>query len=132
MKRLTIALLFCVLWAVPQAWAVSAVITTNGATCNPSTNCLVVNLPQDKGGATLTISGTWTGTISFEATGDDGTTWVAINATPLVSAAAVVSASANGSWQRNISGFTGLRMRSSAAMTGSAVVTITTSYAAAP
>src|SRR5271157_3392560 len=114
-----------------EAWAASSIITTNGASCTPATNCLVVSLPQDEGGATLTLSGTWTGTISFEATGDGGVTWVAVNVLPLNSTSAVTSATANGTWQVNASGFTGLRMRGSAAMSGSAVATITPSAASA-
>src|ERR1017187_3949031 len=113
MKRLSMTLLFIALWAT-QAWAASSVITTNGTTCSPATNCLVVNLPQDKGGATLTLSGTWTGTIQFEATGDGGATWVSVNVIPLASTTAVTSATGNGAWQVNTAGFTGLRIRSSA------------------
>ena len=123
--------LFFVLLVAPMAWAASSVITTNGTTCTPATNCLVVNLPQDKGGATLVLSGTWTGTIQFEATGDGGVTWVAVNVMPLNATTAVTSATANGTWQVNTAGFTGLRMRSSATMSGSATATITSSAASA-
>jgi len=131
MKRLLTTLLFIALGAVPWGWAASANITTNGATCATATSCLVVNLPQDKGGATLVLSGTWTGTVQFEATGDGGVTWVAVNVLPLNSTSAVTSTSANGTWQVNTAGFTGLRMRSSASMTGTAVATITYSAASA-
>src|SRR5271166_6297451 len=133
MKRLAMSLLFIALWGSPHLWAVSSVITTNGSACPASTNttALVVGLPQDKGGATLTISGTWTGTISFKATGDGGTTWTAVNVLPLASTTAVTSATANGTWQVNTAGFTGLCMLSSASMTGSATATITSSAASA-
>jgi len=57
MKRLLTMLLFTVLWTA-TAWAASNIITTHGTDCSVATNCLVVNLPQDKGGATLTITGT--------------------------------------------------------------------------
>ena len=130
MKRLSTVLLFIALWAMPS-WAASNVITTSGTTCVLEASCLIVNLPEDKGGATLTLSGTWTGTISFEATGDGGATWVAVNVTPLASTTAVTSATANGTWQVNAAGFTGLRMRASATMSGSATATITPSAASA-
>src|SRR5208283_1737321 len=129
MKRLLTMLLFTVLWTA-TAWAASNIITTHGTDCSVATNCLVVNLPQDKGGATLTITGTWTGTIQFEAQGD-GNTWTAVNVIPLASTTPATSTSANGTWQVNTAGFTGLRMRSSASMTGAATATITTSAASA-
>lgn len=134
MKRLTMTLLLVVLCAVPQAWAASAILTTNGSSCPATTNAtaLVIGLPQDKGGATLTIAGTWTGTISFYGQGDNGT-WQAMDARPLgASGTLVLTATANGTWQRNVAGFTGICMLSSASMTGSATVTITPSAAAAP
>lgn len=130
MKRLSMVLLFIALWGIPM-WAASNTITTSASTCAALANCLVVNLPQDKGGATLTLSGTWTGTISFEATGDGGATWVAVSVTPLASTTTVTSATANGTWQVNTAGFTGLRMRASATMSGSALATIVFSSASA-
>src|SRR5664280_159207 len=126
MKRLSTVLLFIALWAMPS-WAASSIITTNGTTCAIATNCLVVSLPEDKGGATLTLSGTWTGTIQFEATGDGGATWASVNVTPLASTTAVTSTTSNGTWQVNAAGFTGLRMRASATMSGAAIATITPS-----
>ena len=112
-------------------WAKSSIITTHGTDCSVATNCLVASLVQDQGGATLVLSGTWTGTIQFEATGDGGATWASVNVLPLNSTTAVTSTTANGTWQVNIAGFTGLRMRSSASMTGSATATITPSAASA-
>src|SRR5208337_2640738 len=129
MKRLLTMLLFTVLWTA-TAWAASNIITTHGTDCSVATNCLVVNLPQDKGGATLTITGTWTGTIQFEAQGD-GNTWSAVTVTNIATSATATSTTANGTWQVNTAGFTGLRMRASATVTGSATVTITPSAASA-
>ena len=134
MKRcLTIMLLALSILGTIPAWAASSKLTTNGSGCPAETNttALVVGLSEDKGGATLTIAGTWTGTISFKATGDGGNTWSTVNVMPLASTTAVTSATANGTWQVNTAGFTGLCMLSSAAMTGSATVTITPSAASA-
>jgi len=128
MKRLIVIVLFA-LTATMGVFAYSSKITTNGTDCSVATNCLVVNLPQDKGGATLVLAGTWTGTVTFEASGDGGATWVAVNVMPVAATTAVTTATANGVWQVNTAGFTGLRMRASAAVTGSATATITTSAA---
>lgn len=125
MKKL---LLFLLVASLP-ALAASAKITTNATTCATAGACLVVSVPQDTGGAALTISGTWTGTISFEATADGGTTWVAIDVMPVADTTLVSSTTANGVWQVNMTGLTGIRMRSSASMTGSALATINRSNA---
>ena len=135
MKRLLL-LALVVLWSIPQ-WAASAVLTTNGSSCPGTTNttAIVVNLPEDKGGATLTVAGTWTGTISFYGTGSGGINgggiWTALSVLPIGSSTAVTSTTANGTWQVNVAGFTGVCMLSSASMTGSATVTITPSAASA-
>lgn len=131
MKRLTMLLLLVALCG-SSLWATSGKITTNNASCiiAPAA-CLVVSLAQDKGGATLTLSGTWTGTIQFEATGDGGTTWSSVLVTPTNSTTAVTSTTGNGTWQVNTAGFTGIRMRASATVTGTAVATITPSSASA-
>lgn len=129
MKRYLLLVTLAALTLVPQAWAASNTITTSGSTCVLSVTCLTVNLPQDKGGASLTISGTWTGTITFEATADGGTTWVAIVAMPVAATTAVSTATANGLWQVNVAGLTGIRMRASATISGSALATITSSFA---
>lgn len=131
MKRLSMLLLLVALWATSQAWAASGKITTNGTDCSVATRCLVVSLPQDKGGATLTLSGTWTGTIQFEASGDGGASWASVNVMPLNATIAVTSSTSNGVWQVNMAGFTNIRMRSSASMTGTAMATITPSAASA-
>jgi hypothetical protein len=127
MKRL---LLIALLAFTPSAFAASGFLTTSGTTCSATgVTCLIVSLAQDKGGAGVSISGTWTGTITFEGTVDGGTSWSAINAYPLNSGTAVTTATANGQWQVNVTGLTGVRARASATMTGSALVTITPSYA---
>lgn len=128
MKRYMLITLLT-LAAIP-AWAASSTLTTSASACSATgVSCLIVNLPQDKGGASLTISGTWTGTITFECTADGGATWVAMNAMPVADTTAVSTTTGNGVWQVNVAGLTGIRMRASATMTGAAVATITPSAA---
>lgn len=129
MKRILIVMLFAVL-AVP-AFAASGQLTTSASTCAASgVTCLIVPMSQDKGAAGLTIAGTWTGTITFEGSADGGASWTAIEAWPLGSRTAVTTATAVGQWQVNVAGLTTIRMRASATITGTAIVTITPSYAA--
>src|SRR5882724_7244472 len=66
----------------------------------------------------IQVSGTFTGTISFECS-IDGTNWTALSVTPVGGGAAVTSATAVGTWS-----FSGalavVRTRASASMTGTA------------
>ena len=129
MKRIAIGILLTVLLVAP-AWAASGTLTTSGSACTVTgVTCLIVPLTQDRGAAGFTISGTWTGTITFEGSADGGTTWSAIDAFPLGSRTAVTTTTAGGQWQINAAGLTTLRMRASATITGAAAVTITPSYA---
>lgn len=71
----------------------------------------------------IQVTGTWTGTLTVEGT-VDGTNFATLAATPAAGGAAVTTTTANGLWRCNIAGMQSVRLRGSAAMTGSAVVTI--------
>ena len=70
------------------------------------------------GGVALQLLGTWSGTVSFEAT-VDGATWVAFNMVPSNSATAASSATATGAWSANCAGYEAVRARFSTATSGS-------------
>lgn len=92
-----------------------------------------VKISSGIGAATLTISANSGGnTITFEASGDKGKTWVALNATPSNSATAASSSSSSGTWQANVSGYTDLRLRLSTLSSGTTTVFINLSNASAP
>ena len=65
----------------------------------------------------LQLTGTWAGTVSFEAT-VEGLTWVAFNMVPAASATAASSATANGAWSANCGGYDAVRARFSTATSG--------------
>ena len=69
------------------------------------------------------ITGTWTGTITFECNVDQAN-WQTVSLTPSNSTITAVSATANGIWSLTNNAFSQVRCRISAAPTGSAVVTI--------
>jgi hypothetical protein len=95
---------------------VQASMTTNG-------DAVALTRMMTLGGVAVQITGTWTGTITFEAT-VDGTNWATFNMTPSASGTDVSTATANGAWSKQNNGFTGVRAHCTASMTGSAVVTI--------
>jgi len=89
---------------------------------------VALNGPGDFGSASISISGTFVGTVQFEASGD-GSTWDSIEASDLVGDAPVDSASAPGLWQLSVSALTNLRVRCSAFTSGVIAVTINLSTA---
>lgn len=112
-----------------QKWTLSAAATT----CTTSnTSCLIYQVDAASGGATFTVGANASGnTIQFEATGDGGATWVALNATPSNSTTAATSTTSTGTWQANVAGYTAVRMRMSTLVSGTATVSIITSLASA-
>ena len=71
------------------------------------------------GGVSLQLTGTWVGTVSFEAIVDgDADTWVAFNMVPSASATAASSATANGAWSANCAGYEAVRARFSTVTSG--------------
>jgi hypothetical protein len=74
-------------------------------------------------GVAVQLSGTWTGTVTFEVS-IDGTTYTALNMTPPNSTAAVTTATANGQWMGSAVGFRYFRARFSTPSSGSPVVGI--------
>lgn len=87
-------------------------------------NAVTLSSINNGNGATVQITGTWTGTVIFEGSAD-GTNFFSnpmqsVNGT----GALVTTATANGQWQGDIAGFTSFRVRCSVTGSGTAVVTI--------
>lgn len=74
------------------------------------------------------LAGTWSGTVTFEAT-IDGTNWVAANADPVPSGAAASTATGNGIYQVPCAGFSQVRARFSTATSGQITCTANTCVA---
>jgi hypothetical protein len=70
----------------------------------------------------IQITGTWTGTVLFEGSVDNGTTWTAINVTVPTTGAEVTSATANGTWLAAVAGFAQIRVRGLTVATGTATI----------
>jgi hypothetical protein len=123
--------ILCAPWLAraQQNQALSASATTCTVT---NTSCLIVGVDPGQGGATFTVTANASGnTIQFEATGDGGKSWVALNATPSNSSTAASSTSSTGVWQANTAGYTNIRMRMSTLAGGTTTVSIIQSTASA-
>lgn len=131
MKHLWLAAL---LLALPMAvlgqsqYSVTGNITTAGSDCTVATRCVVFNpgaLTGQLGAGSITVSGTWSGTLPFEGTGD-GSHWSPLSIPPLGGGSEVTSTTSNGTWRGSISALVGIRVRASALASGTAVITINT------
>jgi hypothetical protein len=69
------------------------------------------------------LTGTWTGTVTFECT-VDGSTWVALQVFPSNSSTGATTATAVGAFVLTTNAFQGVRARFSTATSGTVVATI--------
>jgi hypothetical protein len=69
------------------------------------------------------LTGTWTGTVTFECSVDQ-VTWVTVSVTPSNSVTTVTTATGNGVWSVQNTGFAAVRARFSTASSGTLGVTI--------
>ena len=97
-------------------------LTTNGQSLVLSTG--------EMAQAALQVSGTWTGTLQIEGT-VDGTNWFSLNSSDPATGLIATSLTANGQYVTNVGGLNAIRVRSSAAMTGTAKVAIRATLAGA-
>lgn len=127
MKRLFLLLLL----AVPAFGQLSSSgsITITGATCATTNACVAIGVASNVSTVNITLSGTFTGTFSFESSSDGGNNYVALSCSPIPSGSNVTSATATGQWTCVTTGMTNVRVRASAAVTGAAVTTLTASTA---
>lgn len=101
--------------------------STDGSTAGSSLTC---NLTQYNGTAGLSLNGTYSAVIQFEATLDQ-LNWVAVNAYPASGTqTAVTSATGTtGLWRANVAGMAAVRLRCSTYTSGTAVAVINISQA---
>jgi hypothetical protein len=113
--------------AFGQGSTVTGNLTASVSTCavgaSPA-SCLFLPLGSTTSSAVATLGGTFSGTVQFEASGDNGSTWVSIASTPSAGGSTVTSATAVGSWQISAAGYTFLRIRCSTYASGTIVATL--------
>ena len=75
------------------------------------------------------VTGTFTATLTFQSSADEGATWVShtVATAPVIAAAGtqVTTATSTGNWVANVSGFTNFRVTCTAYTSGTASVTLT-------
>lgn len=73
--------------------------------------------------AGVQLTGTWTGTVTFEVS-IDGVTFVAFNMTPSNSGTDASTSSGNGGWSKLVAGYKLMRARFSTASSGSVTASL--------
>lgn len=139
MKRRFYSLLLILLLSAPRAFSQTLMpalntISASGTSCtswnNTAGSCDVDQLPAGTvSSASITLAGTWSGTIQFETSADYQNTWQSVLCVPVSGGAGVSSATTNNTWSCPMGGMTFLRARASAWTSGIANVTIQASIA---
>lgn len=130
MKNLIPFLLFllgiCFPQAVQQPVNVIGTISAGGSTCATTNACIAINLPVGTSSVSANITGTFSGTLNFEQSGDFGLTWVAANAIGQPSGSPATSTTSTGLFIASAGGPTAFRVRGSSGWSsGSATITLT-------
>lgn len=115
MKKILIFLLFfvCALPAFGQS--AQGNITAASTNCSVANSCVTLNLLNTAGGASITLTGTFSATLQFEVSGDNGVTWAA---------ASTASSTAVGVTNISVAGYTNLRVRCSTYVSGTVNATL--------
>lgn len=123
MRRLLGVLLCAALLApvVADAQSQSVRAALNTTTC-PGAGCVSLSV-SGVGGVAVQVTGTFTGTLSFEGS-IDGVNYVALGLLPIASTTAVTSTTTTGLWSGGVGGMAIVRVRMSAYTSGTATVSI--------
>lgn len=128
MRRLSLALVFllaCAATTTAQVITPNQAITVvdSGTACvTAPAACAIFALDNATSSVSISISGTWTGTLTFEGTNNDGI-WTSVTVTPMAGGAKVTSTTTSGLFALVNGGVIKVRVRATAAITGSALVT---------
>ena len=100
---------------------------SSSANLNAVNQNVVLNLPFNTASVVVQLLGTWSGTVSFEGTANNGASWVSVQGTPVGGGSGVTSATGDGCWQIPCAGLTSVRARVSSYASGTILATITSS-----
>lgn len=106
-------------------------LTASSTDCSTANSCVTLTV---NGASTFAVNlaGFGSATVQFEGSIDASTTWVAVKALPAAGGALVTSATGNGQWLINGSGFRAVRTRASAYSSGTIVAWINASSGPIP
>jgi len=127
MKKLLILVAVLCPFSLFGQMSSTGAITASGSTCGTTNACIPLTLFNSPSisttSASVVVTGTFSGTLQFEAS-TDGVTFSSIPGIPLAGGASVTSATSTGTWTFGIAALAQFRVRASAFASGSATVTI--------
>lgn len=129
-RRMGAALVLLVALTGPLAAQVidfGTVTTQDAGSCATAKACVTFALPTGTVAVTAQVSGTFSGTLTFEGT-SDGTNWSTITLTKLSDKSAVTTATAAGQFYIPNTGFLSIRLRAGTFVSGTATVYLTRGY----
>lgn len=110
-----------------QPQPTSGSMNSASASCLAS-NCVSIPVNSDTSTVTFQMTGTWSATVQFEFSVDNGVNWTALAVGPMPNGQQVTSTTANGVWQADAAGFTNVRLRTSAFSSGTVAALISLAY----
>jgi len=128
MKRLLVSLALLLAFTVPTHAQLfgdlqSITVVDSGTACvTAPTACATYQLDSASASVSLSVSGTWTGTLTFEGT-NNGSVWTSITAYNLATGTGATTTTASGLFAITNAGVIKLRLRATAAVAGTALVT---------
>lgn len=132
MKRLLLLAAF--LASLAPAFAQGIPATANltaqdSGACTTANACLTLNIAPNMASSVIQLSGTWSGTVQFEASTTQSTGFSAILGTAVGSTSTATSSTTSGAWRFNVASVNYIRVRVSAYSSGTIVAAITASNA---
>jgi len=122
---LTLALLVALVTpATGQPFGLRQTITVvdSGTACvTAPAACATFTLDSVTASVSISVAGTWTGTLTFEGT-NDNQVWTVLNVMNLATTVRATTTTANGLWAFGNAGVIRVRVRATAAVTGTAVI----------
>ena len=120
-----VALLTCTtpLHAQSIGGPIAVTVVDSGTACvTAPTACATFTLDSTTNSVSLNVSGTWTGTLTFEGS-NNGSVWTTVLGADLSTLGAASTTTANGTFGFANAGLVKIRARATAAITGTAVLT---------
>jgi hypothetical protein len=136
MKHFLLAVVLCLTVSACGQNSNNGSLSAQSSTCTSvrvsDTACVPLVLQNNAGTASVSVTSNAGGnTLQFEASGDGGATWVAMNGTPTNSTTGASSTTSTGTWRFAVSGLTNIRVRCSTFVSGTTYVVIQSSPTAA-
>lgn len=113
--------------------SITGSIVSTSSDCGKTGSCVKLHFPYNSsltpGSLSVTVTGTYSATLEFEQSADNGATWVSASGSPQPSGTSATNTTSTGLWVFSVGSRTDFRVRASAYVSGTAKVVIQSSPA---